>query len=486
MPDFSKYQPPGLYTEAVNGPQLAVSGSTPTSVGIFGKAVGYQTITESVLILPDLPPEEEGSERQPAKTRVLSMSGIILNSVSVRNPSSHQTYAEGTDFTIEVESTGNDPSSKRDDTYILKRVIEGGHIAEGDIVEVTYRYTDENYFLDRTFWDFDDVRDAYGPSFNAEGEIVSELTLAARLAFQNGASSVVCVAVDPADPDVPTLDEYVTALNKLSDNPDISVIVPATGMQPLHVEVLTHVTRQSSGQFERRAIVARDGSESSISSSQMIQNASALTSRRVAMVSPSSMIYFSSEVNREVTIGGQFLAAALAGLSVSLSPSTPLTRKRVLGFADIGRRAPETEKSLESQNGLLVVEKTREGQIRVRHGVTTDPSTYLDREWSVTGQEDTMLYRLRRYLDNNQIIGSIINDITLVTIKATVDSTLQSLITDQTINGYSDLKVRQLDTQPDVVEIRFAWNPAMPLNYIVVRYSVNVTTGEIGGADSAV
>lgn len=97
-----------------------------------------------------------------------------------------------------------------------------------------------------------------------------------------------------------------------------------------------------------------------------------------------------------------------------------------------------------------------------------------------------MLYRLRRFLDNNQIIGAIINDITLVTIKATVDSTLQSLISDQTINGYSDLKVRQLGTQPDVVEIRFAWNPAMPLNYIVVRYSVNVTTGEVGGATSSV
>lgn len=157
-----------------------------------------------------------------------------------------------------------------------------------------------------------------------------------------------------------------------------------------------------------------------------------------------------------------------------------------MGFSDIGYRDSETQKSLESQNGLLVVEKTREGQIRVRHGVTTKPDTYLDREWSVTGQEDAMLYRLRRYLDNNQIIGSIINDITLVTIKATVDSTLQSLVTDQTINGYSDLKVRQLGTQPDVVEIRFAWHPAMPLNYVIVRYSVNVTTGEVGSATSTV
>ena len=484
MVDFSKYQPPGLYTEAVNGPQLAVSSAAPTSVGIFGMAQGYQTFTESV----EFPPDTQDDEGNPlaAATDELLHGGVIQNSVTVRNPASQQTYSVGTDFVIELSSTGSNISSNRDDTYVLKRVVDGGHIMAGDVVEVTYRYTNEEYFTDRTFWDFDDVRDAYGPSFDSEGNIVSELTLAARLAIQNGASSVVCVAVDAADPSVPTLDEYVTALNKLSDNPDISVIVPATGMQPLHVEVLAHVSRQSQAQFERRAILGRDGSETEISSSQLSGNASALTSRRVALVSLTSMIYFSSEVNREVTVGGQFLAAALAGLSVSLRPSTPLTRKRVIGFADVGSRAAESQKSLESQNGLMVVEKTREGQIRVRHGVTTDPSTYLDREWSVTGQEDAMLYRLRRYLDNNQIIGSIINDITLVTVKATVDSTLQSLVTDQTINGYSDLKVRQLGTQPDVVEVRFAWNPAMPLNYIVVRYSVNVTTGEVGGSTSSV
>ena len=483
MVDFSRYMPPGLYTEAVNGPQLAVGGSSPTSVGIFGKAVGYQTHVESVEFKPDTLSEGDEATRTASPTRQLAMKGIILDSLKVRNPASAEDYVVDADYFVDV-NTGSDATSSRDDLYTLRRSIESNQIKEGDILEVSYRYTDEEYFLDRTFWDFDDVRDAYGPSFDVEGRIVSELTLAARLAFQNGASSVVCVAVDPENPEMPTSDEYRQALKKLGDNPDISVVVPASGDQQLHVDVLSHVNQQSNGQFERRAIVGRDGSESSVSSSQMIQNASAIRSRRVAMVSPSSMLYFSPEANKEVRIGGQFLAAALAGLSVSQRPSVPLTRKRILGFADIGRRAPETEKSLESQNGLLVAEKTREGQIRVRHGVTTDPDTYLDREWSITGQEDAMLYRLRQFLDNNQIIGGVINDITLVTIKATVDSTLQSLVTDQTINGYTDLKVRQLGTQPDVVEVRFAWNPAMPLNYIVVRYSVNVTTGEIGGSDS--
>ena len=41
--DFSRYRSPGLYTEAVPGPQLSVQATTPTAVGLFGVAVGYRT-----------------------------------------------------------------------------------------------------------------------------------------------------------------------------------------------------------------------------------------------------------------------------------------------------------------------------------------------------------------------------------------------------------------------------------------------------------
>jgi hypothetical protein len=44
---------------------------------------------------------------------------------------------------------------------------------------------------------------------------------------------------------------------------------------------------------------------------------------------------------------------------------------------------------------------------------------------------------------------------------------------------YVGLAVRQLLTNPDVIEISFGWRPAFPLNYIVLTFAVNLTTGSL-------
>ena len=41
------------------------------------------------------------------------------------------------------------------------------------------------------------------------------------------------------------------------------------------------------------------------------------------------------------------------------------------------------------------------------------------------------------------------------------------------------LKVRQLLTNPDVIEVSYSWLPAFPLNYIVVRFGVSLTSGNV-------
>ena len=70
MADFTTYQAPGLYTEAVPGPQLSVQTSTPVAVGIFGQAVGYRTFTESLVIDPD-EQDEDTLEFSPVANRCL-------------------------------------------------------------------------------------------------------------------------------------------------------------------------------------------------------------------------------------------------------------------------------------------------------------------------------------------------------------------------------------------------------------------------------
>jgi hypothetical protein len=547
--DFTRYQPPGVYTENVGGPQLAVRSSVPTAVAIFGLTRGYRTYRESLVIPPDV--KNSSNEFVPAVSAQLTKKGIkvvdtpvaalsatnvdvtnpgasiggvtltsgnyvrlygqtkngvpdpaanglyrwtgatatmtpVTDSFRVVNPDTGYVYVNGKDYTIHRIGVGDDTlPGTRDDSYTIKRVRgSGSALPEKTTVQIFYHYTDPNYYEVYSLYDYDDVRDFYGEPFDANGNVVSELTLAAKFAFLNGATNVLTCGVDQ-EAHVALSECYQDALDRLRDEEQIAVIVPATGDTYIHGLVQQHVNLQSNDKYERRAILGFDGSATTVATNTRITLAQTLSDRRIALISPSRFRYYAPELSRDVqkaegiVLGGQFMAAAVAGRSVSQIAAMPLTRKAITGFLGPDEMQREGEKNLESQNGLMVVEKTRRNQIQVRHGVTTDPTDILSREWSIIGQQDVMVYRIRDFLDADGLIGMPIYDTTLIQVKASAEAALVSLIRDEIIVGYQNLKVRQIATLPDVIEVRYEWKPAYPLNYIVVRYSVAVMTGDV-------
>ena len=580
--DFTTYQPPGIYTENLGGPQLSVRSTVPTAVAIFGRAAGYETYRESLKVRPDVvvggntvgalngttstpvptlgksgiqvvtgtpkgvidfnvnvsaavtspiqkkdangnvlldgdgdpvfslalstgtstvpgdlvylinqtKPAENGLYRyvvaSPATTPASNRLVPVVDTFRVINPTTGAPYYNGKDYLIEqVAYDGEDGTTKRDNKYAIRRV-PGGAINPGSIVQLIYRHTDTAYYTVRALYDYDDVRDLYGEPFNSDGTIRSEVTLAAKFAFMNGASQVLTCAVDPEmvneDDEPLTLDEcYARTMDKFLDESQAAILVPASGSNFLYPLVKDHVEQQSEQKFERRAIIGFDGSGGKIPSSVRQEVVQTVSSQRVAMVSPSQFDYYSPELGKPIKLGGQYVAAAIAGKSVSQIAAMPLTRKLVEGF--IGPTVDDTvregEKSAESSVGLLVVEKTRRGQVQVRHGVTTDPTDLLTSEWSIIGQQDVMVYRIRDFLEADGLIGMPIYDTTLIQVKASAEAALVSLQRDGVIVGHQNLKVRQLATHPDVVEVRYEWKPAYPLNFILVRYSVEVMTGDV-------
>ena len=591
--DFTRYNPPGIYTEAVKGPQLAVRSSVPTAVAVFGLSVGYKTFRESLKINPDtgdlttiqqisingnpdtgtftlamggapsvgiapgatpstvqaaieglaevvagavavtgadggpytaefdprpggyvlmtanatglggglnptvgITKEDHGT---PAINQAFTQRGIkttvgtepdidpatgkLLDTLVVKDPNTGELHVEGRDYVVvryPIGGAGEDTTAGTDDDlYTISRVVDG-HIHSGDIVQVQYQYTDPDYHKVYTFYDYDDIRDMYGEPFDAAGNIQSELTLCCKFAFTNGASTCLTCAVDPSIPGGENMADYADALDKFRDEPQIAIIVPANGAQPLQALVKQHVEAQSNNRYERRAIIGMDGSARPIPTATRIDNAMRIAdTNRIALVSPSRFFYYAPELNRQIILGGQYMAAALAGLSVSMIAAMPLTHKNPEGFVEPAEFQREGEKSNESNNGLMVIERTRRNLIQVRHGVTVNPTDLLTREWSIIGQQDVMVYRIRDYLDADGLIGMPIYDTTLIQVKASAESALVSLVRDEVIRNYQNLKVRQLATLPDVLEVRYEWLPAYPLNYIVVRYSVAVLTGDI-------
>lgn len=576
--EFSRvnYQPPGIYTQSLGGPQLAVNSTVPTAVAIFGQAVGYRTYRESVRVPDDV---TDGTALVPATTDKLTHTGVkiieqaivarsgtnianlkspgstfggttptandyiqlygqtrtsengvykwvsaalplepVFNPFVVVNPITGFVYAEGIDYTIfRITASGTtdlNDVAERDDEYAIKRVkgtasgaARASLINERDLVQVAYRYTNPEYFDVHAIYDYDDLRERYGEPFSSSGSIQSELTLAAKFAFMNGATTVMTCAVDTegvyptgsvtaggssnaGQPKSLSLN-YQDALEKFADESQIAIVVCASGNGDYFDMVKAHVSAQSERKYERRAIVGLDGSSTIVGKAARLTAATTLRDRRVALISPAVFKHYAVELGGDsIKLGSQFVAAAIAGKSVSQIAAMPLTRKTINGFIgphytvdDPGREAQKTE---ESKNGLLVVEKTRTNQIHIRHGVSTDPTDLLSAEWSITGQEDVMVYRVRDYLEADGLIGMPIYDTTLLQVKASAESALVSLQRDAIIVGFQNLKVRQIATMPDVVEVRYEWKPAYPLNYILVRYSVEVMTGDVLPSDGTV
>ena len=468
--DFSRYNSPGVYTQAVPGPQIGVYSVTPRSVGLFGQTRGYRTATESITI----PSDRDSST--PVATDSLSQNGIDKTSLVVLDPVTGNAYNLTTDYTVQVTTGSSGVTNGPDSTLTITRVISGA-IPVNKIVQVSYTFTDLTYFQAKAFYAYNDVVDQYGPALDASGNIVSELTLAANFAFQNGASRVICAAT--TTPGSTTLADYQNALDQLKADNSIAVIVCANGGQQIHAIIKTHVDLESADNCERRALVGLDGTAVPISTTQRATYAKAIGDTRVALVSPATVLYYNPLLNAVQTIGGHFLAAAIAGIAVSVNPAKPLTRMTINGFAGTTETLSDTAKNVETQAGVMIVESTAQGNLRVRHGVTTNFTTLLSREWSILGQQDAMVQSLRSYLDNDGLIGSVIDDLTLVNVKATTAASLNALVNSGTILGYQNLTARQLQTNPDVIEVAFEWRAAIPLNYIVVRYSINISTGSV-------
>lgn len=469
-PNFSQYVPPGVYTESVAGPSVGINTALPSAVGIFGTTVGFRSFTD-VFVVPD---DEAGPT--PVSFGPLTKLGAQSASIVVTDVNDGTVYVAATDYTVTQDPGDDTVLDTDDDSFMFTRVL-GGDLLEGATVRITYQYTDETFFDATTFTDAFDVQDAYGAAFDTSGALTSPLTLACQLAFANGATEIVAVAVDYSG--APVLADYQEALAKLEDIESIAVIVPATGDNTVFASVSSHVNLQSANRRERRAIVGADGSTTAVSSATRITYAQALDNRRVMMASPATVTYFSTAANLEVTIGGYFLAAALSGMAVSQGVAVPLTRKLLTGFIAIPEVLSEQQKNSEATAGLCVIEQLRSGQIRVRHGVTTDPTSLYTREWTITGQEDRLAIQVRNYLDSSGVIGSVISNTTLASVKAQVIGALGILQDNGDIQAWRNIQTRQLINNPDVVQVQFEWQASIPLNYILVRYSIDLTTGNV-------
>lgn len=350
---------------------------------------------------------------------------------------------------------------------------------EGETYYVSYTYavpTDQ--YTPQLFVDSKDVKAFYG----AESTTTGKLTVAANMALENGAPAVMCVQV-AGNPAVTA--NWGTALDKLKKKSNVAYVVPITSGSAIQNLAIIHCAIESNPDIghERECIIGADSTVTTVSG--FVSKADALDNRRVILVAPDANVTRTSPAGTALTLGGEYISAALAGLITGQAKViTPVTGKQIVGFTIPNEQYEPYDMNRMANAGVCVI-YAKSGINKVRHAVTTDMSTADNSEISIVAADDLVRRITRNSLTDAYIgKGIVINESTPAAVAATVKSIWNSLVRDGLISSYgtkSDpttgevpITAAQDTSEPTRINVTGAVKFLYPLNYINVEFYIYV------------
>ena len=490
--DLSVYQPPGVYVSDTSLPYADAINPVLSArvMCIVAPALGYQQGSDEITLFS-------------ATGSPLSHTGVIQDATLTVTTMTGTALVLNSDYSVSVDSS--DPTNP---VTSLKRLpsnpatVSPSGVADGDSVIVTYNYTDSTYYQPQLYSDFSSLAEAYGPdlatSASATSQVVSPLTLAAKIAFENGASQIYTIAVTGTD-----AASYQTAFRnayaKIATNQNIDLVVPifpetigntGASYSGLLVDLRSHVDQAYANGFARMAIAGAPASYDE--TVPYVQAAEAVKDKRIALVYPTQVQMLNSNTSQTITVGGGYAAAAVAG-RLMLNPVERGVTRQVLNTVTsmpltIQQKMSKAFMDSLAIGGTLVLMLNRNGRLTVRHGITTDPTSLLTREISLVRIGDTLLVDVQQALDAAGLIGEPITADTTTQVQSILVGALEQEMANQVIVSYAGVSVLQqsLPTgDPSVIDCRFSYKPAAPLNYITVEFSLDMTFGQLTPATTA-
>lgn len=509
MPDFTSYVPPGVYVQDTSQPVVTPTTVTTNIVTVIGPAVGYQTNTEQVQVYWN------------ANT-ALAKRGIFVSEVAGPPPISAPvvknaagaTMTYGTDYTFVVDASGSGGASNAV-TYIVRlgtsetpSAPSPNGLVDGSAVYVTYSYADATYYTPQFFTDPGQISATYGaavsgttPSDPNASQVVCPLTLASQIAMANGSSTIMCLPTNPADGTLK--EQFEAAYAKIQARYEAALIVPlfvdaapesdgetsdahsADSVLALIQDINSHCVNAATEGYGRIAFIGADASYA-VEDRNFDELATTIGSKRTVLAYPHRVSFYNTRLAQTTVISGYYLAAAMAGRLAGGAVERGLTKVSVTGFnglpPDLAQQQTKAFKDALSKSGVAVVEQTRGGSLVIRHGVTTDMTALTTREISLVRVGDVLFELVQTGMDNAGLIGQPIDSDMTTKVKGALTGILERAVTDQVIDTYANVAVRQqsLPTgDPSVIEAQFAYRPAIPLNYITVTFAIDLNSGEL-------
>lgn len=491
------YTPPGVtVTESVD-PSISPLLATSSQVCLVGPAEGVLFKTDTVTLTA-----EEAVTLPGVQASDTMVSGAIIKIVDATNPAKSEEQSEGK---YAEGATGFVFSSS---AHTIKRGASS-IIPSGNTVYVTYKYTPANYFAPVLMSSMTEIVERFGSLYKVDGVTInSPLSYAASIAFENGAQEIVLqplyfnnagVKQAPTSTQIATPATWSDNFAALRDIDTINLIAPIVGQSFASVSDSVQLqiiqTAQDHLQFMRTEqqyieLIAGEDSSASITVGQaatLRSHATTLAGRYGGTLAEQTVLVGPSKFYRAtptaegtlVAVGGQYAAAAVAGMLASRSVSQSLTRKAISGFTQIGEVRTLAEKNADAAAGIMGVEQ-KGGILQIRHGITTNTTGgAAKREVSVVRAKHVVVESLRDTIET-QVVGNVIADGEApLIVRSVCIGVLEELRLANDIVAYSDVQAATASLDPTIIEIRFNYRPAFPVNFVRITFSLNLTSGTL-------
>jgi len=398
------------------------------------------------------------------------------------------------------------PSAAAATSFTMMRNIDGptmiGLDRNAANVRVGYQYIDTNYYVPTLFSSYHELENKFGPAFDSHGNVISPLSAAAYMCFRSGSNQIVAQALYAADADGVRVqgtesnpNHWAVTLGALRDQGAINVLVPAVGQNSnitddtiaaIQIKFVDHINEMSQNNEYVIAIFGEDSTNDGTSltgkasNDTLQQHAKILSqqalSERTVLVSPSAFKISNPVTGKMSVIGGQYIAASIAGMLAGSPVQSSVTRRSIPGINDVAVYRTEAEKINDSTVGLMVVE-SKNGVVRVRHAITTAVNDDNKRELNAMRSKFYMIESISKTLDEN-IIGRVLTDARAPFIVGTsVTKVLEYLKNSGAITNYSGVTATISTTSATSMTIRFSYSLPYAINNIEVAIALDTITG---------
>ncbi len=350
----------------------------------------------------------------------------------------------------------------------------GSHPQVGDVYYISYQYEKSNTDT-ALFRDLKKIQQNFGAPTPD-----NPLSLGARLALLNGAVLIglkqVLRSVNGSQASTGAFTDAIDEQKKaLPGNIKADVITPLGTDPTIFAYLNAHCVFMSSPrqEGERIGVVGVAAGTSPLGVQAIARG---ISSELMLVTYPDSFVVsvqddLGNSVDR--LVDGTLCAAALAGSTCnpSVDVATPLTRRQIIGFKNVGRVLDPTEANQTAVKGVTIIESVDSG-LRVRHGLTTRLDNVITRTPSVTMTIHLVQQTIRRVLD--PFIGQKFTGALLKSVESALVGAFQGLISSQIVGKVSNISVTTDENDPTILRAEAIYVPVFPLEYVVATLGIRV------------